>query len=62
MTRLALDATALIYLVEGSTAARERLSRRVAAVLGTATGQVVASQLARLECRVSHFATATAPS
>ncbi len=52
MTRLALDASALIHLVEGSTAARERLSRRLAEVLATPTGQVVASQLARLECRV----------
>lgn len=52
MTRLALDASALIYLVEGSAAGRERLMRRVGAVLATPTGQVVASRLARLECRV----------
>jgi predicted nucleic acid-binding protein len=52
VTRLALDASALIYLVEGSTDGRERLTRRVGAVLATPTGQVVASRLARLECRV----------
>ena len=52
MTRIALDASALIYLVEGSTVARERLSRRIGAVLTTPTGRVVASRLARLECRV----------
>lgn len=52
MTLLALDASALIYLVEGTGAVRDRLSRRIADVLGAPTGRIVASRLARLECRV----------
>jgi predicted nucleic acid-binding protein len=52
VTKLALDTSALIYLVEGSSTAHEQLSRRVGAVLAQPDGQVVASRLARMECRV----------
>lgn len=52
MTRLALDASALIYLVEGSTTVRKHMSRRVDAVLADPAGQLLASRVARLECRV----------
>lgn len=52
MTRLALDASALIYLVEGSAVVRKRLAQRVDAVLAEPAGQVMASRIARLECRV----------
>lgn len=52
MIRIALDTSALVYLVEGTSAARERLSQRLGPVLAAPTGQVVASRLARLECRV----------
>lgn len=52
MTRIALDASTLIYFVEGSDALRERIARRLDAVRVDPAGQVVASRLARLECRV----------
>lgn len=52
MTRLALDASALIYLVEGSSSVREQLTRRIGAALALPSGAVLASRLARLECRV----------
>ncbi len=52
MIRIALDTSALVYLVEGTSAARERLSQRLGPVLAAPTGQVVASRLARLERRV----------
>ncbi len=52
MTRGALDASALIYLVEGSAAVRNHLSQRVDGVLAEPSGRVMASRIARLECRV----------
>jgi uncharacterized protein len=52
VSRLALDSSALIYLVEGATSVRERVTQRVAAVLAHPSGQLVASRLSRLECRV----------
>lgn len=51
MTKLALDTSALIYLVEGGPAAHTRVSERVGAVLAESDGQIVASRLARMECR-----------
>jgi len=52
VTRIALDASTLIYLVEGSDALRERIARRLDAVRVDPAEDVVASRLARLECRV----------
>ena len=52
MTQIAFDSSALIYLVEGSTALRERIARRLDAVLADPAGRLVASRLARMECRV----------
>ena len=52
MTQIAFDSSALIYLVEGSTALRERIARRLDAVLADPGGRLVASRLARMECRV----------
>ncbi|MBX3204727.1 MAG: type II toxin-antitoxin system VapC family toxin [Labilithrix sp.] len=52
MTRIALDASTLIYFVEGSESLRERIARRLDVVRADPAGQVVASRLARLECRV----------
>lgn len=52
MNRLALDASTVIYWVEGSDALRERISRRLDVVRADPAGQLMASRLARLECRV----------
>ena len=52
MTRLAVDSSALIYLVEGSDALRERITRRLDPVLADPAGRLVASRLARMDCRV----------
>lgn len=52
MTSIALDASALIYFVEGSTSLRERIACRLDAALANPTGQLMASRIARLECRV----------
>ncbi len=52
MTRIALDASTLIYFVEGSDTLRERIARRLDVVRAAPAGQLVASRLARLECRV----------
>ena len=52
MTRIALDASTLIYFVEGSEPLRERIARRLDVVRADPAGQLVASRLARLECRV----------
>lgn len=52
MTRIALDASALIYFVEGSVTLRERIARRLDTVLADPAGQLMASRIARLECRV----------
>lgn len=52
MTRIALDSSTLIYFVEGSEPLRDRIARRLDVVRADPSGQVVASRLARLECRV----------
>lgn len=52
MTRLALDTSALIYLVEGSPGVRNQLAQRIGAALASPRGAVLASRLVRLECRV----------
>jgi len=52
VTRIALDASAVIYFVEGSDLLRVRIAQRLDAVLADPAGQLMASRLARLECRV----------
>lgn len=46
MTRIALDASTLIYFVEGSDPLRERITRRLDVVRADPAGQLVASRLA----------------
>jgi predicted nucleic acid-binding protein len=52
LSRVALDTSALIYLVEGSPALRAKILDRIADVLRERDGDVIACRLARLECRV----------
>jgi len=47
-----LDASAIIYLVEGAAVAQGFVAQLIAAAEGDAAGRVLTSQLARLECRV----------
>lgn len=47
-----LDASAIIYLVEGAVAAREAVARRIADAERDPAGRLFTSQLSRLECRV----------
>lgn len=47
-----LDASAIIYLVEGAEVAQGLVAQRIAAAEGDPSGRVLTSQLARLECRV----------
>jgi predicted nucleic acid-binding protein len=47
-----LDASAIIYLVEGAAVAQGLVARRVATTEQEPVGRVLTSQLARLECRV----------
>ena len=47
-----LDASAIIYLVEGGVAAREAVARRIADAERAPAGRLLTSQLSRLECRV----------
>jgi hypothetical protein len=49
---VALDASTLIYYVEGSNVLRERVARRLDSFLADAAAQLLASRFARLECRV----------
>ena len=55
-----LDASAIIYLVEGAGSARTVVGQRIAAAEQDAAGRVLTSQLARLECRVKPMRTANA--
>jgi hypothetical protein len=52
LSRVALDTSALIYLVEGAPPLRAKMLDRLATVLRDQSGDIVASRLARLECRV----------
>lgn len=52
VTALAVDSSALIYLVEGRPELRQRVIEALDPVLRTRTGRLLASRLARLECRV----------
>lgn len=47
-----LDASAIIYLLEGSPAARQAIASRLADAELDSAGQLLTSQLSRLECRV----------
>jgi predicted nucleic acid-binding protein len=47
-----LDASAIIYLVEGAAVAQGLVAQRIVAAEGDPAGRVLTSQLARLECRV----------
>ncbi len=52
MTRIALDTSLLIYFVEGSDTLRERIVRRLDRIRADPAGCVIASRIARMECRV----------
>ena len=47
-----LDASAIIYLVEGGAVAQGLVADRIVAAEGDPAGRVLTSQLARLECRM----------
>lgn len=47
-----LDASAVIYLLEGSTAVRAQVAARIAQAEEDPGGRLLASRLSRLECRV----------
>jgi predicted nucleic acid-binding protein len=47
-----LDASAIIYLVEGSVTVRRLVAQHIAGAEGDPAGRLLTSQLARLECRV----------
>ncbi len=47
-----LDASAIIYLVEGAGTVREVVLRRITGAEQDPAGRLLTSQLARLECRV----------
>ena len=47
-----LDASAIIYLLEGSAAVRARVAALIAAAESDPAGRLLTSRLARLECRV----------
>ena len=46
-----LDASAIIYLVEGTASAQALVARRIAGVEQDPAGRVLTSHLSRLECR-----------
>ena len=47
-----LDASAIIYLVEGAASARGLVAARIAGAESDSNGRLLTSQLSRLECRV----------
>jgi predicted nucleic acid-binding protein len=47
-----LDASAIIYLVEGAASAQALVARRIAGAEQDPAGRVLTSHLSRLECRV----------
>lgn len=47
-----LDASAIIYLLEGSAATRQAVAGRIASAEADPTGRLLTSHLSRLECRV----------
>jgi len=55
-----LDASAIIYLVEGAAVAQGLVAQRIVAAEGDPAGRVLTSQLARLECRVKPLRAADA--
>lgn len=56
-----LDASAIIYLVEGGVGARGLVAERIAAAERDASGLLLTSRLSRLECRVKPLRAADAP-
>ena len=55
--RLYLDASAIIYLVEGETNRRRQVAERIAAANDAGDGVVLTSDLSRIECRVKPIRT-----
>jgi hypothetical protein len=55
-----LDASAIIYLVEGAAVGQGLVAQRIVAAEGDPAGRVLTSQLARLECRVKPLRAADA--
>lgn len=56
-----LDASAIIYLVEGAAVAQGLVAQRIVAAEGDPAGRILTSQLARLECRVKPLRAGNAP-
>ena len=55
-----LDASAIIYLVEGAAVTQGLVAQRIVTAEGDPAGRVLTSQLARLECRVKPLRAADA--
>lgn len=56
-----LDASAVIYLLEGAEAARSLVEEKIAQAEGDVNGLLLTSQLSRLECRVKPLRLADGP-